>query len=414
MTASGLVEIEDARRIVLETAAPLSAEQLDLDASLGRVLAQEIIAEEPVPPFDNSAMDGFAVRAADVLTATPDAPARLPVIGESRAGTPAQAALAPGEAIAISTGAMLPQGADAVVRVEDTRRAGDQVEILAPVSPGQELRRAGEDVESGKSVLRAGTKLGAAELGVLASLDRAVVMCRRRPRVSILVTGDELLAPGEPARAGTVRDSNSHSIPALVRCAGGEVAHVAAVGDDGAATTAAVVAALENADMAIICGGVSVGSHDHVKPALAAIGAREAFWGIALKPGRPTWFGTAGRTPVFGLPGNPVSAMVTFVLLAGPMLRALEGEEEEERPRMTAVLDERYEKRAGRTHAVRCHLQVRDDGWHAQPSGAQGSHILTSMLGADALAMIPAGREAVPAGERVEIEPLARWLGRPC
>jgi molybdopterin molybdotransferase len=411
MTASGLVEIEDARRIVLETAAPLPTEQLDLDASLGRVLAEEIIAAEPVPPFDNSAMDGFAVRAADVLTATPDAAVSLPVTGESRAGAPAQAALAAGEAIAISTGAMLPRGADAVVRVEDTRRAGDRVEILAPVSPGQELRRAGEDVEPGKTVLRAGTTLGAAELGVLASLDRAVVICRRRPRVSILVTGDELLAPGQPPRPGAVRDSNSHSIPALVRCAGGEVAHVAWVPDDGAATTAALVAALENVDMAIICGGVSVGSHDHVKPALAAIGAREAFWGIALKPGRPTWFGTAGRTAVFGLPGNPVSAMVTFVLLAGPMLRALAGEEEE-RPGMTAVLDERYEKRAGRAHAVRCRLHARDDGWHAQPSGAQGSHILTSMLGADALAMIPAGREAVPAGERVEIEPLARWLGR--
>jgi molybdopterin molybdotransferase len=390
----------------------VQTEQLDLDASLGRVLAEEVIAADPVPPFDNSAMDGFAVRAADVVTATPDAPVRLPVIGESRAGAPAQAALAPGEAIAISTGAMLPHGADAVVRVEDTRRAGDQVELLAPVSPGQELRRAGEDVQPGKTVLRAGTTLGAAELGVLASLDRAVVTCRRRPRVSILVTGDELLAPGEPARAGAVRDSNSHSIPALVRCAGGEVAHLAAVADDGAATTGALASALENADMAIICGGVSVGSHDHVRPALAAIGAREAFWGIALKPGRPTWFGTAGRTAVFGLPGNPVSAMVTFVLLAGPMLRALAGEEEE-RARMTAVLDERYEKRAGRAHAVRCRLHARDDGWHAQPSGAQGSHILTSMLGADALAMIPTGREAVPAGERVEIEPLARWLGRP-
>jgi molybdopterin molybdotransferase len=412
MTASGLVEIEDARRIVLEAAAPLQTEQLDLDASLGRVLAEELIAADPVPPFDNSAMDGFAVRAADVLTATPDAPVRLPVIGESRAGAPAQAALAPGEAIAISTGAMLPHGADAVVRVEDTRRAGDQVELLAPVSPGQELRRAGEDVRPGKTVLRAGTTLGAAELGVLASLDRAVVRCRRRPRVSILVTGDELLAPGEPDRAGAVRDSNSHSIPALVRCAGGEVAHLAAVADDGTATTAALASALENADMAIICGGVSVGSHDHVRPALAGIGAREAFWGIALKPGRPTWFGTAGRTAVFGLPGNPVSAMVTFVLLAGPMLRALAGEEEE-RARITAVLDERYEKRAGRAHAVRCRLHARDDGWHAQPSGAQGSHILTSMLGADALAMIPSGREAVPAGERVEIEPLARWLGRP-
>jgi molybdopterin molybdotransferase len=334
----------------------------------------------------------------------------LPVIGESRAGTPAQAALTYPGAIAISTGAMLPRGADAVVRIEDTRSAGDHVEILVGASPGQELRRAGEDVQPGKTVLRAGTALGAAELGVLASLDRAVVACWRPPRVSILVTGDELLAPGEPARAGAVRDSNSHSIPALVRCAGGEVVHLAAVPDQAAATTTALQAALEGADVAIICGGVSVGSHDHVRPALAAIGARESFWGIALKPGRPTWFGTAGETAVLGLPGNPVSAIVTFILLAGPLLRALAGDREQ-RPRATAVLDNRYEKRPGRAHAVRCRLHVREDGWHAEPFAAQGSHILTSMLGADALAMIPSGREAVDAGERVEIEPLRGWVG---
>jgi molybdopterin molybdotransferase len=214
----------------------------------------------------------------------------------------------------------------------------------------------------------------------------------------------------ERPRAGGVRDTNTHTIPALARSAGAEVADVALVPDDQELTAAALRGGAESADVIVICGGVSVGRHDHVRPALHSLGAREDFWGIALKPGRPTWFGTLGQTLAFGLPGNPVSAMVTFVLLVRPALRALQGATNEDRG-WSAVLDRDYEKPAGRAHAVRCRLHARQDGWHAEPTGAQGSHLLTSMLGADALAMIPAHVTAVRAGERVSIEPLSLPVG---
>jgi molybdopterin molybdotransferase len=410
MEASGRLEIEDARRLILSAVRPLPSEQLELQAALGRALAQDVIAAEPVPAFDSSAMDGFAVRAADVAAAGAASPVSLRVSDESRAGAPAEWRLSGGEAIAISTGAMLPAGADAIVRIEDARVRGGLVEVLACAAAGRDVRRAGEDMRAGETVLMRGTQIGAAELGVLGALGQPRVRCARRPRVSVLVSGDELVAPDRPMRPGAVRDSNSLTVSALVREAGGEVLRCGAVGDDADATTAALAVAVEAADVAVICGGVSVGVHDHVRPGLAELGALQAFWGIALKPGHPTWFGTLDGTLVFGLPGNPVSTMVTFALLVTPALRALQGLPAPA-PRPTAVMDCDYAKPAGRTHAVRCRVRAGDDGWHAEPNGAQGSHVLTSMLGADALAIIPSDAVNVRAGERVEIEPLRPWIG---
>jgi molybdopterin molybdotransferase len=412
MPARSLLPIEDARRIVLAQTPRLEREPVELSpAALGRVLAEDLLAERPVPGFDSSAMDGFAVRAGDVAGADADGPALLRVAGESRAGAPAGRGLEAGEAFAISTGAMVPEGADAVVRVEDTRREGERVAVLAAVPSGHDVRRAGEDIEAGRLVLAAGTELGPAELGVIASLGRPTVLCARRPRVSVVVTGDELLAPGEPMRPGAVRDSTSLTIPALAARAGAEVTAVRRVPDQPDAVREAIAGALD-ADAAVICGGVSVGRHDHVKPALAALEAREAFWGIALKPGRPTWFGAARETLVFGLPGNPVSSMVTFVLLVRPALRAMSGLDPGS-PRASAILDGGYRKPPGRAHALRVSVRALDDGWHARPMPAQGSHVLTSMIGADALALIPAEAESVPAGARVQIEPLVGWPGAP-
>ncbi|MHB8241964.1 MAG: molybdopterin molybdotransferase MoeA, partial [Solirubrobacteraceae bacterium] len=339
-----------------------------------------------------------------------DAPAVLRVIDESRAGHPAQASLTEGCAIAISTGAMIPVGCDAVVRVEDTRGRGDRVEVLVAVARGQDIRRAGEDIRAGRPVLGRGRPLGPAEVGVLASLGRATVLCARRARVSVLVSGDELLAAGEEPRPGSVRDSNSLTISALARRAGADVVRVGSVGDDAEATTAALAAALEDVDVAIVCGGVSVGMHDHIRPSLSELGALEELWGLALKPGSPTWFGTLGQTLVFGLPGNPVSAMVTFTLLVAPALRALHGLPAKA-SRSSAVMDSDYAKPAGRAHAVRCRLSAHEDGWHVEPTGPQGSHVLTSMLDADVLAIVPSDVELVRAGERVEIEPLRAWMG---
>jgi molybdopterin molybdotransferase len=410
MAASGLLEIEDARRLVLGAAMPLAAEPVDLHSALGRVLAEDLSADRPVPAFDSSAMDGFAVRAVDVADAGARSPALLRVIDESRAGAPAHASLGDGQAIAISTGAVLPAGADAIVPVEDTRRQDGRVEVLAGAAVGAHVRRAGDDVRAGQAVLARGAVIGAAELGVLASLGAATVQCSRRPRLSVLVSGDELLTPGEPFRPGAVRDSNSLTISALAHGDGAEVIGSATVQDEADATVAAIAASVKGADVAVICGGVSVGEHDHVRPSLQALGAQPAFWGLALKPGRPTWFGTLGATLVFGLPGNPVSAMVTFVLLVRPALRALLGLPPQPR-RPTAVMEHDYEKPAGRAHAVRCRISVHEDGWHAEPTGAQGSHVLTSMLGADALAILPTDALGVRAGERVEIEPVQPWTG---
>jgi len=408
MVTGGLLDLDSAIAKVLGAAsyATLPAETVPVGlGALGRVLGEDVVASGPVPAFDGSAMDGFAIRSADLSRAAPERPVRLEVIDESRAGAPARRELAAGQAVAISTGAMIPLGADAVIPVEDTAIAGGEVAFLAPAPAGAWIRRAGEDIASGTAILRRGTRLGPAELGVIASLGRIEIGCTRRPSVAVLVTGDELLGPREPMRAGGVRDSSSLTIPALARLAGGEVLRVATLPDEPAETRAGISSALDQADVTVICGGVSVGAHDHVRPALDALGASPVFWGIALKPGRPTWFGTHREKLVFGLPGNPVSAMVTFMLLAAPALAAMLGIPRTDR-RASAVLDADYQKQPGRAHAVRCRLSAGDDGLHALPTGEQGSHILTSMLGAEALAIIPADSTGVKAGERVTVESL--------
>jgi molybdopterin molybdotransferase len=397
-----LTHPDEARRRVLARVAALEAEDVALDRALGRILAAEVRAPEDVPGFDNSAMDGYAVIAADTAPAAPGSPVRLRVVDESRAGRPARLSLAAGEAIRISTGAMVPAGADAVVRVEDTAPAGDDVEVAVEVEAGRNVRRAGEDIRAGAAVLEPGVALGPAELGVLASVGVVRATCARRPRVAVLTTGDELRAPGEPLEPGTIRDTNSHAVPAQARRAGGDVALVQTVPDSYEATLAAIRRGLGH-DVLVVCGGVSVGAHDHVRPALSEAGVEQELWGVALKPGKPFWFGARERTLVFGLPGNPVSAMVTFALFARPALLALAGADPS-RTRVTATLDADVAKRPGRAHAVRCRLAARDDGWHLRPTGAQGSHVLTSMLGADALALLDVDRGDVRAGERVEAE----------
>jgi molybdopterin molybdotransferase len=391
---------------VLERVRPLPAEPVRLSEALGRVLASEVVSADDVPGFDNSAMDGFAVRASDTGGAGAEQPVRLDVVGESRAGAPAERALSAGQAIRISTGAMVPSGADSVVRKEDARDGGDRIEVLVEVEPGKELRRAGEDIRAGEVVLEPGTRLGAAEVGVLASVGVAEVSCARRPRVSLLVTGDELVEPGRPLGPGQIRNSNTFSVTAQVLNGGGEPADSVLVPDDRRQTVEAVRAGLQS-DVLVVCGGVSVGAHDHVKPAFSELGVEEVFWGVALRPGHPTWFGTKDGTLVFGLPGNPVSAMVTFHLFVRPALAALAGAARLRR-RVSAIMDEGYRKQAGRMHAVRCCLETRDDGWHVRPTKAQGSHVLTSMLGAEALALLEPERGDVAPGERVLIE-LLDW-----
>lgn len=408
-----LIEIAEAQRLVRERISVLPGEEVALGEALGRVLADDVSSSEPVPGFDNSAMDGFALRATDTRGASADAPVALRVTGESRAGHPAAATVGEGEAILISTGAAVPAGADAVVRVEDTSSRDGRVAVGVEARAGQNVRRAGEDLHAGEPVLRRGTPLGAAELGVLASVGRAAVPCTRRPRVSVLTTGDELVAPDVTSLPlGGVRNTNAYTLPALAERAGAEVVGVETVGDHPDATRTAIEQSL-GGEVAVISGGVSVGEHDHVRSALSRLGVEEVFWGVALRPGKPTWFGAREEGPlVFGLPGNPVSAIVTFLLFTRLAIRSLAGAADDAE-RASAILDEAYEKRPGRAHAVRCRMRLGHDGWHVRPTKEQGSHVLTSMLGADVLAIIPTESADVPAGERVEIQMLPgvweRW-----
>jgi molybdopterin molybdotransferase len=391
---SELISIDEGRRRVLEAVRPLAAEDVSLTHALGRVLAEDVESSIPVPPFDSSALDGYAVIAGRA--------AELEVIGESRAGHPTDEPLRPGAAIRISTGGAIPAGATAVVPVERAESSDHRVRVDAS-QEGDNIRRAGEDIAAGRIVLSRGAVLGPAELGVAASVGRASLPCSRRPRVNLLVTGDELSDPGEPLEAGHIYSSNAWALAGQVERAGALLAGRETVPDRADDTRAALARALEGADVVIVSGGVSVGPHDHVKPALAELGAEERFWGVRLRPGKPTWFGTSGEALVFGLPGNPVSAMVTFQLFVRPALAALQGADPAA-ARGYATLAERVPRNPRREEAVRVRLEATENGWRATPTGPQGSHVLTSMLGAEALARIGRGERPVEAGERVEIE----------
>ena len=386
--------ISEARELVLAAVRPLPAEEVGLGDALGRVLAEDVSSPLDVPPFDSSAMDGYAV------VAGPGS--ELQVVAEARAGRPASGRVEPGTAARISTGAAIPDGADSVIPVERTDGGAEKVRVPES-SVGDNVRRAGEDVRTGDLVLHAGTPVGPAELGVLASLGLPSASCAARPKVALLVTGDELAEPGEPLEAGRIFSSNAYALAAQIDAAGGRLLTRETVPDDAAQTRAALERGLAGADVVCVSGGVSVGPHDHVKGALRELGVEERFWGVGLKPGKPTWFGVRGQRLVFGLPGNPVSAMVTFHLFARPALRALQGAAPEA-GRASAVLDEPVRRNPGREQALRVRLRADGDGWHAATTGHQGSHVLTSMLGAGALALIPRGEGELAAGERVEIE----------
>jgi molybdopterin molybdotransferase len=389
------IPIAEARRRVLEAVRPLAAQDVAVRDALGRVLAEDVASTIAVPPFDSSAMDGYAVIAGP--------PGELEVVGESRAGLPATMSVGEGQAIAISTGAAVPVGATAVIPVERTERAGPAVRVPA-TEPGANIRRSGEDIAAGETVLRSGDTLAPAALGVAASIGRESVRCAPRPRVALLVTGDELTEPGEPLAPGGIYSSNGYALSGQVERAGAALASSERVADSADATRAAIGAALDGAHVVVVSGGVSVGPHDHVKNAFAELGAEEEFWGVSLRPGKPTWFGTRGSTLAFGLPGNPVSAMVTFQLFVRPALAALQGGDPDA-ARATARLAAPVARNPRREQAVRVRLAASDDGWRASPTKeAQGSHVLTSMLGADGLALIAPGEGDAPAGEPVEVE----------
>jgi molybdopterin molybdotransferase len=390
---SALPTIEEALALVLAHVRPLPAEEVPIGAAAGRVLAEDGHAAVDLPPFDSSAMDGYAVRAADT-------PGTLRLTGASAAGRPAEAALAPGEAIAVSTGAVVPAGADAVVPVEQTDRVNGGVRVER-VAEGEHVRPRGGDVEAGGTVVERGTRLGPVQVAALAAAGVASVRCGRRPRVAVLATGTELRRPGEPLQAGQIYESNSVLLAAQLRSAGAEPLVLDAVADDEQATRAALERGLD-ADVLITSGGVSVGPHDLVRAGLAELGAREVFWRVAVKPGKPVAFATRGDTLVFGLPGNPVSSLVSFELFARPALAALQGARDPRPAYLPGILAAPLRRNATRDELVR----VRSDGGILHPVSGQGSHMIVRAAGANALVLVARGEGELAQGTQVSWLPL--------
>ncbi len=398
-----MISIEEARARVLSSVGVLPAVTVDIAVALGRVLAADVGAAEDVPPFANSAVDGYAVRAADVAVT----PVELAVVGELAAGAAPGVGVGPGEAVRIMTGAPIPDGADAIVMVEETERldGGRRVSVRRPVSAGDAVRTVGDDIHAGEVVFRAGFVVGVPALGVLASVNRRRVEVVGSPRVAVLSTGDELVDDGGPLRPGQIRESNKTMLLGAVRQAGFEIVDHGIVPDDEAALEAVLRRAARECDAIVTSGGVSMGDYDVVKAVLSRI-ARMDWMQIAIKPAKPFAFGLLDGTPVFGLPGNPVSAFVSFELLARPALRRMAGHAEADldRPTVLAVIDEGLPRRPdGKVHYQRVHGAFGDDGrWHARSTGAQGSHQLASTAAANGLAVVPDGH-GVPVGGEVRV-----------
>jgi molybdopterin molybdotransferase len=398
-----LIPIAEARQLVLDSVRPLPAEAVPIVQAMDRVLAEDVRARSDVPPFACSAMDGYAIQAGE-------SGRRLRLAGESRAGVPADVVLAAGEAIRVSTGAAIPAGASAVIAQEQTEVDDGTVLTLADSAEVEHVRGAGEDMTEGAVVLDAGTTLGPIELGAAIAAGAAELTVAQRPLVAVLSTGDELRQPGEPLGPGEIHNSNATMLSGVAARCGARALDPDHIPDDREQTVAHIGEALQAADVVVLSGGVSVGPHDHVKPALAELGVQERFWRVALQPGKPTWFGVAaGDTLVFGLPGNPVSAVVTFSLFVAPALAALQCGHAPRPPHRHARLGIAVRRNPAREQAVRVSLRAAPDGTLvARPTGAQGSHILSSLLAADALAMIPAGEGSLEAGAVVALEALVR------
>ncbi len=378
---------------------PLAAERVPLDEGQRRFLAAPLHARRDDPPFDNGAMDGYAVRAADVAEASEDRPVALALVDESRAGASAGRALGAGEAIRIFTGAAMPAGADAVVMQEDTTREGDRVLVRLAVPVGHHLRRRGEVLEAGAPLVAARAELRAGEIAIAASQGHAVVAVHRRPRVAILSTGDELLELGAPPRDGAIYDSNTHGLAAAVREAGG-VPTILPQGADTQEALDALVREGLQADVLVSTGGVSVGDYDLVHGAFAAAGVSDVFWKVRIKPGKPVRFGVApSGSLAIGLPGNPVSAMVTFELFVRPALRTLLGDPRPHRPTRRVRLARPLRAPETRTELYRARLE--GDVAHPERSGSSAD--MTSLVGCDALLVLPAGAGELTEADAIDV-----------
>jgi molybdopterin molybdotransferase len=399
-----LVPFAEARAGVLARLAPLPVREVGLGDALGCVLGADVAAAEDLPPFANSAMDGFAVRAEDLAGAGGDRPVGLRITGEVFAGTGRLPTVEAGTAARIMTGGALPPGADTVVPVEQATVEGDTVLVRLDPGPRRFVREAGEDVGAGTVVLERGRVLDPAAVGMLASVGRKQVPVHPRPRVPVVSTGDELVDPGEPLGPGKIRDSNSWLLAAQARAAGAEAFRCGRLRDDPEALRRGFAMAAAEGDLVLTSGGVSVGDRDYTKQVLATLGDVRSFR-VAMQPGMPQAFGLAAGTPLYGLPGNPVSCFVVFEVLVRPGLRRLAGHPDDrlDRPRVVARLGEEVRSPPGKVSFLRVRLSVGDDGLVAGLTGSQGSGVLSSCVAADGLAVVPAEQRQLPAGTPVQV-----------
>jgi molybdopterin molybdotransferase len=390
---ANLLSIDEAQSLILERCRPLPPENVAIDEVAGRVLAEPAVAAVDLPPFASSAMDGFAVRAADT-------PGELVVVDHAAAGKPSALALESGRAIGIATGAAVPAGADAVVPIEDVVAQDNNVAIEQAVAAGINVRPQGGDVRAGDVVVAAGERLTPARLGAIAAAGVAQVRCARRPRAAVVPTGTELRAPGDPLRPGEIYEANGFILAAQLSAAGAAVERFPAVGDDVAEHRDALGRALD-ADLVVTSGGVSVGPHDLVRHIEAELGVEEVFWRVAVKPGKPISFGVRGGTLVFGLPGNPVSALVGFELFVRPAVLALQGVPDPLPAFEPGRLADARRRNPVRDELIRARSRIDGDGVVLEPLGGQESHMIGRAAGADALVLVPRGDGELAAGSTV-------------
>lgn len=400
-----MIQVKEAIGIILEEIKPLKAEETDVLSALDRVLAEDVFAARPNPPWDNSAMDGYALISSDIKGAGPDSPAILNVIYDLPAGSEPKGAVKKGTAVRIMTGAPMPEGADAVVMVENTAKGPDDtVLIRAMARPGENIRKSGEDFKAGELVVKAGSLIRPAEVAMLATIGRPRVNVRRRPRVAIISTGTELVDIDEVPPKGKITNSNGYMLSALVAEAGAEPVHLGIAVDTKEALLEKLRAALSS-DCIITSGGVSVGDYDFVKDVLKEMGSHMIFWKVALKPGKPLAFGVIGGKPAFGLPGNPISSLVSFEQFVRPALLKMAGVKEIFRRVLPARLTTDVKLKPGRMNFIRAALRIKDGGFTVSPLEGQGSGMIRSMVQANSFIIVPADSTGYKKGEIVKVEP---------
>ncbi|MDD5434546.1 MAG: molybdopterin molybdotransferase MoeA [Nitrospira sp.] len=400
--------VEEALKTVLDNTKVLGTERIPIQNSLGRVLGEDVYSNLYLPPWNNSAMDGYAVRWANVKDSKKDNPSKLNVVGDIRAGLMPDKPVGDGEAIRIMTGAPVPDGADTVIRVEDTKTEEKIVSIFKASRQGENIRKRGENVKIGDLVLTRGTSIGPGQLGSMAMVGKPVVTVYRRPTVMIMSTGDELADFDEALTENKIPNSNSYAVASQVLEAGG-IPHVLGIARDNKESLREKIGQGLAGDMMIVSGGVSVGDYDFVKDILKEYGIDMKFWTVGIRPGHPIAFGLVGDKPIFGLPGNPVSTMVTFEVFARPAIQKMCGNTTLFRPVVDAISEEEFSDHPGRTHYVRSIVSYKDGKYYVKSTGIQGSGILMSMAYANCFMVLPPDKEKVSAGETVKVQ----LLGRP-